>query len=201
MSEEEKAATAAAGGSICRDRMRVEIAKMIETISHECSPHSGRSLRTSLPAPEDRKKAVWFTSAQFDLPQGRLTEVQHKRENLARAARMTLGEVMHDALAQGPGEGGGERDPQAALWTDLAEPSMGDLSYAEARRGVAGLGDEVPPHTFAYRWVLGAALCVAAAPEDAEKVGGRGGGLCVGTPITWCHVVDPRDGGSFLSLE
>lgn len=158
------------GQEVSRDRIRGEISKMVDRISHECSPHSGRTLRTFVQAPDERKQAVWFKSAQFD-PQGRkLTAVADKEENMANAARMSSEAVMRDALANGTASS--TADPTRALWTELAEPTLGDLSYAEAKRGMEGLGDDVPPRSFLYQWVVSVTLSVVLGPEATSKVRG-----------------------------
>lgn len=50
-----------------------EIGRMSEDISSACSPHSGRSLATVLPAPEKRKP--WFKARVYDAEEGQIVEV------------------------------------------------------------------------------------------------------------------------------
>jgi hypothetical protein len=96
------------------------------------------------------------------------TQVDHGRDNVEKARRQTAQEVMSECLARGSRPG---VDPASAQWADLAEPALSDVAYSEARRGAQGLGDEVPAHTFLFRW----ALCVTASVALGEEVGWGGG--------------------------
>lgn len=154
--EEESAASSSNSGEIPRHLVRKAITKMIGDISLACSPDSGRTLKTFLQAP-DQRRATWFKAQKFDVEHGSLVDVEDDRANMQRAQKKTAFQVMTEVL---PGSDcDAPVDPKQARWIDLREPNLGDLAYGEARRGMWGVGDEVPAHSFLYRWVL----CVTAA--------------------------------------
>ena len=122
---------------------------MVDRISTECSPRSGRNLLTMVTPPDQRR--AWFKSKVVDVGNGEVVEVVANESNrLDRMMRESCWDVMEESLV-----GTGIHDPKDALWSQVKEPTLGDMTYGEAQRGYSlGIGDDVPPYTFLYRWVL-----------------------------------------------